>query len=152
MKKIIIISAIALLLIVAAFIIFVNSDWRDDEKIIKDRFGITLPKSAQILEFKNESKRISGYTFAAKISFDENDLENVKKSLADSWYLQELSSIPPNIGYNISWWDMDKDNVTDYFGSNGIRKCLFLTRRIHKHAFIVKTKDNQNLLFLDYDD
>lgn len=122
-------------------------------EIIETTFHMKLPSTAKIINFDCFK---SGKEFNAKVQINEENIENVKKSLLDYFGYEESLENKEDRIYNfnntISWWDMNKRNVVNYYFDFIPRKnrLFFSSPTIEIWAFIAKQDDGLFYLYIVY--
>lgn len=99
---------------------------RNPEKVIERKILLTLPKTSNIIHFKYY---IWNKRFATKIQINDHDIEKIKEDLLKYFemeYDKESNQYIPNIGLNVSWWDLDDNNI---------EVCYFIATDGTKHIF-----------------
>lgn len=144
-KKYVIIRIVIVILIII-FLVILFSQNKKPANIIKEKFGLILPSSAKVMHFNNN---IMTGEFNAKIQFNEQDLDNIKKDLL-KYFKQEyfaLDNLPRNENF-VSWWDVDKNNIESCY------KKVTGERNSHVSiivwAFIVSQDDGTYYLYISY--
>ena len=148
-KRLVIYTTIAIIIIF--LMIFFNK-----RNSLNRRFNITIPKSAEIIEFQRSFKFIDGREIAAKITIPQNDYNGFLNNISKKYKQYELKdcdvdhlgeiSIPNTDGpisfsaCHLTWWDLEVERISkiyyeeQWFGS--IRRCPY-----NKEIYVVENSE-----------
>jgi len=118
--------------------------------IIESKAKIKLTSSSSVINFMQDSS-YGGFT--AKISLDEQNMEEIKEQLngffggtAPSKATKSL----PNFQNTCPWWDLDEKNIEAIY-RRFVDEKKFFTRMSHDvWAFISKDQNGQRYLYIVY--
>lgn len=150
-KKYTIIRIIFIILIMVLLIVLFAPNPKPTN-IIKRKINLVLPDSAEIIHF-NYNKWLGD--FDAKIQFNVQDIEGIKKDLL-AFFRQECDKenrYLPDFQNTNSWWDIDKNNIESCYSTDVEgKKILFFPSPKTKEiwAFIVKQNDGKYYLYVSY--
>lgn len=145
-KRITIIIIIIILLVVGV-IMFLKS-----KLFIKTTLHINLPASAKIVNIRGYFD-LGIYRYDAKILIPDSSIDSISQQLIDFMgepKIKKDNSDIPNFEITCSWWDLDKDSISEYYARYKNQRILLSRVRREIWAFIYKDDNNQYYLYISY--
>lgn len=137
------------LLILVFIFVFLFYMTNNPKKIIEKKMGFILSESSQVGDYSYN--RFNG-EFEAKISIAPTDIDKLRNDLLGYFnyeYTNEFERI--SINFEPKWWDMDYDRILYAYGGAEIGSGLVIVQLTAVNsAFIVKQKDGEHYLYLDF--